>query len=94
MGEKTRLRAVLNVALLDVAVEVLRAEVKFPTWPNDLLHGVAVVAEESGEAVKAALDAHYKRAPVGDYRKELVHTAAMCLRAIMAVDCRGKRGKP
>lgn len=35
--------------------EVRRATQKFPTWPNDPLHAVAILGEEFGELTKAVL---------------------------------------
>lgn len=41
----------------EVIAELNRARTKFPTWPDDPIHAAAVVAEESGELVQAALQA-------------------------------------
>jgi hypothetical protein len=75
----------------EIAGELRRAEAKFPSWPDDIVHGAAVMAEESGEAVKAALDCYYRFAPVSDYREELIQTAAMCVRALLDLDQRKLR---
>lgn len=67
--------------LLDlIAEEVARAEAKHPTWPTDPIHGVAVLAEEAGEAVKAALQLKYEGGSLEDLVKELVQTGAMAVR--------------
>lgn len=39
-----------------VVAELQRAEGQHPGWPTDRLRQVAIVAEEAGEALKAALD--------------------------------------
>ena len=39
-----------------VMTEIIRAEEKHPDWPADPVRAAAVVAEESGELVKAVLD--------------------------------------
>ena len=39
--------------------ELRIAETYHPEWPKDVVHGAAVVAEEAGELVQAALDATY-----------------------------------
>jgi NTP pyrophosphatase (non-canonical NTP hydrolase) len=48
-------------ALAEVREEIVRAIAKFPTWPTDPLHAVAVVCEEAGELTKATLQAVYER---------------------------------
>ena len=74
------------------AREVLRAEEKFPCWPVDAVHGTAIMAEEAGEAVKAALDWHYGRGHIDQLRKELIQTAAMVVRGLLAIDLYGREG--
>ncbi len=68
--------------------EVARATAKFPTWPTDPLHALAVVGEEFGELTKAVLQETYepeKNAP-GDVRKEAIQLAAMALRFVASLD--------
>ncbi len=60
--------------------ELQRAQKKFPMWPKDYIHGAAVVGEEAGEILKAALQLIYEGGSVPDVIKETTHTAAMCLR--------------
>jgi len=66
----------------EVLDELLRAEAKYPAWPADLIHQVAIMQEESGEAIRAALNHVYHGEPLADVRGELVQTAAMCLRCL------------
>lgn len=66
----------------DVLDELCRAETKYPDWPTDLIHQVAIMQEESGEAIRAALNHVYHGEPIEDVRAELVQTAAMCLRCL------------
>ena len=63
--------------------ELERAVKKVPTWPSDPIHAVAVMVEESGEAMQAALDYYYLRGDLASLEAELVQTAAMCLRALL-----------
>jgi len=70
----------------EVREEMARAEAKFPGWPVDPVHGAAIVAEEAGEAVKAALDFYYGRSDERQLRGELVQTAAMALRFLKNFD--------
>lgn len=73
------------------AVEILiaalrKAEEKFPGWPDDPVHGSAIVAEESGELSQAALDYFYGRYPLRDRMlKEASHTGATALRMIISI---------
>jgi hypothetical protein len=82
----------LAVAPSDVNAEVMaeleRATRKFPTWPTDPLHAVAVLGEEFGELTKAVLEYVYEphKSTFHDVHKEAVQTAAMALRFIMSLD--------
>lgn len=71
-----------------VAEEVQRATEKFPTWPTDPLHAVAVLNEEVGELNKAILQATYepRKASPFDVRGEAVQAAAMAVRFLMSLD--------
>jgi hypothetical protein len=68
------------IALLS---ELCRAMELHPVWPNDLIHQVAIVAEESGEAVQAALNHVYHGDSLEKVRNELIQAGAMCIRAIV-----------
>ena len=70
----------------EVREEMARAEQKFLGWPVDPVHGAAIVAEEAGEALQAALDFYYGRSDERALRKELIHTAAMALRFLKNLD--------
>jgi NTP pyrophosphatase (non-canonical NTP hydrolase) len=67
--------------------ELRKAEAKHPSWPNDPIHGAAIVAEEAGELIQASIDYYYKhhtRLP-SDYAmmKEAAQTAAMGIRFLL-----------
>ncbi len=64
--------------------ELERATRKFPTWPTDPLHAVAVLGEEAGELTKAVLQAVYEphKSTPEDVATEAIQTAAMALRFI------------
>lgn len=68
--------------------EVTNAVTKFPTWPTDLLHAVAVLNEEVGELNKACLQAVYEphKSNMTDVREEAIQAAAMALRFIASLD--------
>lgn len=72
----------------DVIDELARAVKKFPTWPTDPLHAVAVLGEEYGELVKAMLQNTYEPHLTSklEIRKEALQTAAMALRLAASLD--------
>lgn len=82
-AEPPRMR-IVNLAL----TELDRATAKFPTWPTDPLHAVAVLGEEFGELVKALLQFTYERhkTSMEEVRTEAIQTAAMALRLAMSLD--------
>lgn len=77
--------------------EVERATAKFPTWPTDPLHALAVLGEEFGELTKAMLQHTYephKGVTRQDIREEAIQTAAMALRLAMSLDVYQYRKAP
>jgi hypothetical protein len=62
-----------------IVEELRKAEAKFPGWPDDVVHGAAIMAEEAGEAVKAAIDLHYGRGDIDEVVKEAAQTGAMAI---------------
>lgn len=72
----------------EVKAELGRAVVKFPTWPTDPFHALAVLGEEYGELTKAVLQHTYephKNVTRKDIRTEAIQTAAMALRWAMSL---------
>jgi len=61
---------------------------KFPTWPTDPLHAVAVLGEEFGELTKEVLQMSYEPSKTNaeNVRKEAIQTAAMALRFVASLD--------
>lgn len=68
--------------------ELDRATTKFPVWPDDPLHAVAIVGEECGELTKAVLEHVYEPAKSSrdDIRKEAIQAAAMIFRFIRSLE--------
>ena len=72
-----------ELALDAILDELARAIRIYPNWPLDPVHATAIVAEEAGQALRAALDFSYERTPDLDaLRVELRQTAAMAIRAL------------
>lgn len=71
----------------DVLEEIARATEKFPTWPTDPLHALAVLGEEYGELNKAVLQAVYEphKSTPADVREEAIQCAAMAIRFLMSL---------
>jgi hypothetical protein len=74
--------------LAPIMAELERATRKFPTWPTDPLHAVAVLGEEYGELDKAVLQAVYEphKSTTEDVRSEAIQTAAMAIRFVASLD--------
>jgi hypothetical protein len=64
----------------EILREVLRAEKLHPKWPSDPVHAAAILAEESGEVVKAVNDVVTKDAYSHIAYAEAIQCAAMCVR--------------
>ena len=71
----------------EVCTELDRATEKFPTWPSDPFHALAVLGEEYGELNQAVLQFTYEpgKATMADIKAEAVQTAAMAARFLMSV---------
>ncbi|WP_062961172.1 hypothetical protein [Thalassospira xiamenensis] len=78
----------LSNVLAEVRAEFERATLKFPTWPTDPLHALAVLGEEYGELNKAMLQLMYEpeKSSHKHVREEAIQTAAMALRLICSLD--------
>jgi len=66
--------------------ELESAVTKHPRWPTDPIHAVAIMAEESGEAVRASLNLVYESGNMAELRREVIQTGAMAIRVLMNLD--------
>lgn len=66
--------------------ELDRAERIHPIWPLDVVHGAAILAEEAGEVIKAALDDYYGRGAPKNLQEEVIQTAAMAFRFLLSFE--------
>ena len=77
---KTKFDSIID----DIHSEYCRACKKWPKWPDDLIHQVAIMIEESGESMRDALRYQYDEgATLDDLRKELIQTGAMVVRCLI-----------
>lgn len=78
----------MNTQIGDILLELDNAVQKFPTWPTDPLHALAVLGEEYGELNKAVLQHTYEphKSTLNDVREEAMQTAAMAIRFIASID--------
>jgi hypothetical protein len=72
----------------EVMDELERARNKFPSWPDDPVHALAVIGEEFGELTKAVLECVYEphKSTTRDVRCEAIQCAAMALRFVASLD--------
>lgn len=78
----------INQVLDDVTEEFFRATQKFPTWPIDPLHALAVVGEEFGELTQATLQQVYEphKNEIDSVKDEAIQTMAMLLRFLLSLE--------
>lgn len=78
----------MNPTVTAILAEVERATKKFPTWPTDPLHAIAVLGEEFGELTKNVLQYTYEphKTNLEEIRTEAIQTAAMALRFAMSLE--------
>lgn len=72
----------------EVIKEASRAMSKFPTWPTDPIHALAVLGEEFGELTKEVVQLAYEphKSSLESVRTEAIHTAAMAIRFLKSID--------
>ncbi len=68
--------------------EVQKATKKFPLWPTDPLHAIAILNEEVGELNQAILQSIYEpeKSDKYDVRDEAIQAGAMIIRFLMSLD--------
>lgn len=72
----------------EVTDELERAIDKFPQYPTDPLHALAILGEEYGELNKAVLQNTYEphKTSLEEIRMEAIQTAAMAIRFIVSLE--------
>lgn len=71
--------------ITEILRELRRARELHPQWPVDRIHQAAIVCEEAGEALQAALNHRYHSGSPDEIRKELVQTGAMVIRMLVCM---------
>ncbi len=71
-----------------INTELEKAKNKFPLWPTDPIHAMAVLGEEFGELTKDVLQLTYEpgKTTKENLRIEAIQTAAMAIRFLMSID--------
>ncbi len=71
-----------------IKTELEKATNKFPLWPTDPIHAMAVLGEEFGELTKDVLQLTYEpgKTTKENLRIEAIQTAAMAIRFLMSID--------
>lgn len=66
-----------------IDLELNDAVGKHPDWPNDHIHQAAIINEEAGELIRAAIQHKYEKGRYYDMHREAIQTGAMALRFLM-----------
>lgn len=81
----------IETALALIFNECDRAEKLHPVWPKDPVHQMAILSEESGEAMQAALNYHERKGSKKQMITEAVHTATVAIRFLKNVESEGEK---
>ena len=76
-----------ELVIESVFVALREAEDKHPGWPTDPIHAAAILGEEAGELLQAAIDFTYTKQPYGValMEKEAAQCAAMGIRFLLGM---------
>lgn len=87
--------------ITEILNELKRAKEKHPRWPVHIVSRAAIVAEEAGELIQAALKYKYEKPPgevptfygvtprdrqILKLKNEAIQTAAMCIRFLQSLE--------
>lgn len=70
------------IAINCILQELRVAEEKHPKWPTKAIDQAAIVCEESGELIRAALKMKYEDGDPLQFENEAIQTGAMCIRIL------------
>ena len=74
-----------------IQAELARAEIKHPSWPSDQIHAAAIVTEECGELMRAAVQYELEKGSIENIEEEAIQTAATCIRLLKDIRARRRR---
>ncbi|MDR2055638.1 MAG: hypothetical protein LBQ10_07210 [Desulfovibrio sp.] len=66
--------------------ELRAAQEKHPDWPDDVIHAAAILQEEAGELIQAALDFYYGHGSKWALVQEAEQCGAMAIRFLLNID--------
>lgn len=69
--------------LVAIITELDNARDKHPDWPSDAVHKAAIVGEEAGELIRAAINYFYEDGSPEEMYKEATQTAATAVRLLI-----------
>lgn len=67
---------------MEIEEHVYHAIQKHPEFPENIVEMVAIMAEEAGEAIRAANNYQHESGTIEELKEELYQTAAMCIRCL------------
>lgn len=81
-------KSVVLEVLGEITEELDNAVGKFPQYPTDPLHALAILGEEYGELNKSVLQNTYEphKTSLDEVRMEAIQTAAMAVRFILSLE--------
>jgi NTP pyrophosphatase (non-canonical NTP hydrolase) len=66
--------------------ELKHATDKHPDWPADVIHAAAILQEEAGELIQAALDYYYSHGSKWALIQEAEQCGAMAIRFLLNIE--------
>ena len=79
-------QTVIEITQGEIMKELLKAEEKFPWWPEDIIHAAAILQEECGELIRASLQYYYQGGSIEKVKKEMLQTGAMVFRFAIGLE--------
>lgn len=69
-----------------IASEIKRAEILHPSWPKDYVYGAAIISEESGELIRAAINYTYGERDYNSMKEEAHQVINTAIRFLIKLD--------
>lgn len=70
-------------AIILIEASYREAVEKHPHWPNNVIEGAAILGEESGELLQAALQFKYEKGAFYNMHNEAIQCGAMAIRFLV-----------